>query len=116
MSTNKTQPHSSSRRQILVRSLAVVPLLTMAACQGTGLGGINIGSPDEDDSEISVKVRAALRQRGLIPQERIRVSTDENNAVRLSGIVTRDAARLAAEDAARGVAGVSGVVNALIVQ
>ena len=74
---------------------------------------VKVFEPVNDDAPISVRVKQALRNNAQTSLERIRVSSQSDDTVTLSGFVSNDAARYEAERIAGRVSGVRFVQNNL---
>lgn len=100
------------RRILTSRSLAV--LLFTLGLQGGGVALAEAPSPTEDET-LESKVERRLRMEGRIRWEELKVESDAGQ-VTLYGIVKSNEERGFAEKAASTVAGVSGVINNILVQ
>jgi hyperosmotically inducible periplasmic protein len=97
-------------------SLASAALLAgaLSACSVTS--GRETGSEYMDDASITTKVKTQLASDvGLTPANQIHVETSKR-VVQLSGFVDSAAHKAEAESVARGVEGVEGVNNSIIIQ
>jgi len=93
-------------------SVVVLVAITLAAC--TSMTGKTAGE-NVDDATITSEVKAKLAAEKMSTLTRIGVDT-ERRTVYLTGTVDTAAMRARAEEIARGVKHVSGVVNNLTVQ
>lgn len=108
-------PAVLSRVRWLALPLALCgSLLALTACENSA--GISFGQNLEDDAALSVRVREAFAASPLTANQGILVSTRDNNFVRISGVVDTDSIRGSAEQIARRVEGVNGVINTLHVE
>jgi osmotically-inducible protein OsmY len=103
------------KRQNTVRLIGA--LLTTAALSACSVAsGRETGDQYVDDATITAKVKTQLASDvGLTPANQIHVETSKS-VVQLSGFVDSAAHKAEAESVARGVEGVTGVQNDIIVQ
>ena len=86
----------------------------LSACSVTS--GRESGSEYVDDATITTKVKTQLASDvGLTPANQIHVETSKR-VVQLSGFVDSAAHKAEAESVARGVEGVEGVENSIVIQ
>lgn len=86
----------------------------LSACSVTS--GRETGSEYVDDATITTKVKTQLASDvGLTPANQIHVETSKR-VVQLSGFVNSAAHKAEAESVARGVEGVEGVENSIVIQ
>jgi hypothetical protein len=86
----------------------------LSACSVTS--GRETGSEYVDDATITTKVKTQLASDvGLTPANQIHVETSKR-VVQLSGFVDSAAHKAEAESVARGVEGVEGVENSIVIQ
>lgn len=105
-----------SRNRNHFRRIASVLLVTgaLSACSVTS--GRESGSQYVDDATITTKVKTQLASDvGLTPANQIHVETSKR-VVQLSGFVDSAAHKAEAESIARGIEGVEGVQNSIIIQ
>lgn len=96
--------------------IASVALLGGALSACAVASGRETGSEYVDDATITTKVKTQLASDvGLTPANQIHVETSKG-VVQLSGFVDTAAHKAEAESIARGVEGVEGVQNSIIVQ
>ncbi len=76
-------------------------------------GNVSIFEPTNDTAQLSHLVRQALRNNAQTAQERIQVSSPNDDSITLSGFVSNDAVRYEAERVANNVSGVRFVLNNL---
>lgn len=101
-----------------VSGLVVSLALLVGGCQWDGGPLIegDIGTTVDDTSDLSVKVKKALRNAPQTAISNIKVTTVSDDTVKLSGYVSNDAIRHEAERVAGQVSGVRFVVNNLAIR
>ncbi len=101
-----------------VASLLVSCALLVGGCgfDGRPLITEDIGTTVDDSTELSVKVKQALKRSPQTAVNNIMVTTVSEDSVKLSGLVSNEATSHEAERVAGQVPGVRFVVNALNVQ
>jgi hyperosmotically inducible periplasmic protein len=105
-----------SRNRSHIWRIASAVLLAVAVSACTVVEGKQSGEEYADDAGITAKVKTQLAADvGLNPANQISVETS-NRVVQLSGFVDSAAHKAQAESVARGVEGVEGVENDIIVQ
>ena len=96
--------------------IASAALVAVALSACSVVEGKQSGDEYMDDAGITTKVKTSLASDvGLTPANQIHVETS-NRVVQLSGFVDSPAHKAQAESVARGVKGVEGVENNIIVQ
>ena len=101
-------------RTLVAASIAATALLTLPGCAVTR-GQETVGEY-VDDATITTKVKTQLASDvGLTPANQIHVETSKR-VVQLSGFVDSAAHKAEAESVARGVEGVQGVENSIVIQ
>lgn len=101
--------------RLLAPTITAIVVLTVSGCESTGgFGTIDgFGGELDDSSDLSAKVRRALRNAPQTAVNRILVSQVGEDTVKLSGSVRDSATSYEAERVANAVAGVRHVFNEL---
>ena len=104
--------------RISISSAAIALALVLSGCQSFGKPVFtnDFGTKVDDQSDLSTKVKAALRASPRTAVNNIFVTKTGDDTVKLSGSVDSDATSYAAEQVAESVDGVRHVFNSLVIE
>ena len=97
---------------------AIALAITLAGCQSVGapIFTDDFGTVVDDNSDLSIKVKQALKAAPRTAVNNILVTKVGDDTVKLSGYVSDDATLYEAERVANKVEGVRHVFNSLVIQ